>query len=176
MRLISYRSRIFIATDTHRCLHTNAYANDAVAVARDRIRSEGWKNTEWLYHGISGQRVVAGGGAGRNRERESMVCEYQVTRRTWCSINCGSACNRERTDIPRILYNNTHPGPLFYLRANLRWSFRYGIPWKIAWYVNVRSVLQVYHTILISNTIYSVDLVRCSTYTKYVLLYSKLWE
>jgi len=73
-RLISYRSRIFIAaTRTRAYLCTDVCArNDTRLRPRDRIRSEGWKNT---VAAVFCGRVESGG-------------DGSATMHTLCFINC----------------------------------------------------------------------------------------
>lgn len=98
-RLISYRSRIFIAaTRTRAYLCMDACArNDTRLRPRDRIRSEGWKNT------------VAAVFCGRVELGRDRANAGSATVHTLCFINCGM----EETDIPShdSFYNN--PGVLF---------------------------------------------------------------
>lgn len=113
-RLISYRSRIFIAA-------TRCYARTRVCLSgyparmpdtrlrpRDRIRSEGWKNT---VAAVFCRRVESCGDG-------EYGCIGSATAHTPCFINCGSAGARGKP-VCALRFFTITPAYYFTLRGNL---------------------------------------------------------
>lgn len=109
-RLISYRSRIFIAADTRVCARMRGPTRGCDReIEYDR---KGGK-TQWPRYFAEGLKPT-----GRRRSG----CELSATAHTPCFINCGLGPRTQgRNRYSPILYNN--PGVLFYPRGNLRRIF-----------------------------------------------------